>query len=1366
MSTKELPARTKKTPVKTTDISTNFRRMVPHGKVEVDGIHQALKLTGKGTVTLKPDNGVEKSDAFTVEAVITPSRLKKNQYVLESQNPPVRIELKPDGTVVGSIHTAKGWESIDSGERKVAAKETASVRFIRKEAGEIALEINDRHANSGAASEDMVALGNNGITIGGDSSGKTNLYHGTVGGIRMRKGVLDGITLDNYRATEKKLADDLKSHLGFAGRLEVLVEPDMVDERFNSIKAILSAAGVEDISGLSTLTIDEPTTIAANQVMVAPPKTTGSTVNWTEVAGAIITAGVSEAVGMTARLMPNRNSVKALKYLSGATNGSEGKESDGKPKKYTSMEKDHDRALRNIMYDVTKGEGSTKIGSFTAKRNSKLALRIKKPLLSELVRPTQKIEITDKNFFDDMEENAPDNWAAFSAPQYYLTSITTIPVNTSVIIAGRLDLTNQTLRIEPDVKTLYIIAEEVVGDVNASITWRRPGGYTPAREDDPNKNGRSYTGVHTSSGSRNGLAGGDGLNGDPGFIGANGIDAPNLEVWVKNLTAMPDIDLNGEDGIKGGRGQRGGRGGNGAKGQTGKWWWFFGAQCWENPGHGGDGGDGGDGGRGGRGGTGGHGGEVAIGVLQGTLASTVQARAFKIQNQRGQEGRGGDGGSGGYGGTGGLHGNDYVDGGEVCGTGVNGDTGDRGQPGATGHDGHEGGDGSLRFFEFTEENWIAQLTRPWLYELTPSLAFPGDEVIITGTRFADNDRVIVDGQSHAITINADESASFVLRTNMTGGEKDLYVRRHDGDESNHMRLWIKPRLHSLPDGIARDSEVTLTGLAFVTGAKVLYDGLLVDATVDTRTSLRFTVPGTGGVPAPENDVSLAVRNPDGLESNERIATLPRTLDSGFRIGVHDFSFANFASGNPSWGTFEGTFGALEVWHELLDPIFGHPILTVAFYIFYQHFLKGVDNGGLATGFCTSLSTIVLDEFHTGSTDTYSRYTLDDATRERFTAIHGRLLSRESLIDFHDQGRRGTANVATVFRRIEASLRDGADRHSAQMLFFVPSGAAWDEGYFDMLGDSHCIVPIRMVYPVGHDGISMDGVKLFCWDCNHPGIPGDTAAHNCRVEFRGVGGEIRFSYFDGGSTEQFTSEDGITLATMTNGKYLLSDHDMPFSGPFGLTTFVLDFLLSPADLLVEDSEGRRTGLDGGSIVAEIDNSHPAYLAKNLYMLPSDEALTRHITGNGNGTYDYHSIASNGTSISLENVATITGEEDVLAVNADASQVRFTPGSSKAFRLNLAKEIGGQVRAVSVDGIPAGPMTSMDLTVSPDLSVIRVGNQEAAANVNVRVSVYEKVSGTNATLDRNSVNLPTDNDLMVAVSDWEDLTVEVRNLPFEM
>ena len=90
-----------------------------------------------------------------------------------------------------------------------------------------------------------------------------------------------------------------------------------------------------------------------------------------------------------------------------------------------------------------------------------------------------------------------------------------------------------------------------------------------------------------------GLSGGDGRAGAAGIDGARGVDAPDIEIWVKRMTAMPNLDLNGEDGRQGGQGQRGGLGGNGANGEGGKRIWVFGWRCTSDPGDGGDGGDGG-----------------------------------------------------------------------------------------------------------------------------------------------------------------------------------------------------------------------------------------------------------------------------------------------------------------------------------------------------------------------------------------------------------------------------------------------------------------------------------------------------------------------------------------------------------------------------------------------------------------------------------------------------------------------------------------------------------------------------------------------------------------------------------------------------
>lgn len=455
-----------------------------------------------------------------------------------------------------------------------------------------------------------------------------------------------------------------------------------------------------------------------------------------------------------------------------------------------------------------------------------------------------------------------------------------------------------------------------------------------------------------------------------------------------------------------------------------------------------------------------------------------------------------------------------------------------------------------------------------------------------------------------------------------------------------------------------------------------------------------------------------------------------------------------------------------MWHEQLDPVFGHPVLTPAFYAFYHEFLKGEDRGGLATGFCTSLASVALDEFWTGSDDTHARYALDAETRRRFTAVHGRLLSKESLTRMHDQSRQGLDRVEQSLRVVEDTFRHGS-RENAPLLFFIPSGAVWDAGYMEGLEESHCIVPVRIQYPPGHDGTDPDGVTLYVWDNNHPVEDGEADARNCRVEFFRQDGEIHFEYYDGDRTTdpEFSSQDGLTLGTQTLDEYLLSDVDMPFSGPVGLTRFIVDFLLSPADLKVTDGTGRVTGVDAGQIKAEIPDSHPVYLRRRAFLLPMDTALTRTITGSDTGTYDYHSLSPRDTSVSLEGVETSSGEQDVLHVNADGTQVRFEPGTRKTLDMTLGRRVDGQVRGLSVDGVAGGPTEEVDVTLSSDLSAVRVGNRGPDTTVDVKLVGMDTETASNTTIDRRGVSLPTDNDLAVFVTDWEDLSMEVRTVPFE-
>jgi len=486
----------------------------------------------------------------------------------------------------------------------------------------------------------------------------------------------------------------------------------------------------------------------------------------------------------------------------------------------------------------------------------------------------------------------------------------------------------------------------------------------------------------------------------------------------------------------------------------------------------------------------------------------------------------------------------------------------------------------------------------------------------------------------------------------------------------------------------------------------------------------------------------------------------------FRYGTHNLSFRNFSDGAPDWGTFRETFGTAEVLHEQLDPFFGHPILTAAFYAFYQYFLKGTANGGLATGFCTSLASLVADSFWTGRTDTHAL--TKEGLHRHLTAVHGKLLSRESLLHFHEQGRDGVARVEKSCREIETTFLKGCGRRNAPLLFFIPAGEVWDSGYFDKLGSSHCVMPYRFRYPPGHPGpqlspdstttvTDLNGVELYVWDCNAPSSP------DCKLVLTNSGGgRVDFAYFPGGSAAQFRSEEGLTLGVMSNGNYLLADHDLPFSGPNGLTRFILDFLLSPADLQVTDQHGRRAGNFGGLIRAEIPDSHPCYLARGMYMLPDDLPLTRLISGTGIGEYAFHSLSPRAGSVVLQGVSTARGQVDLLMMNADRTRLSFAPAAAKAFNLILGRRVGDQGRGLIVRGAGGAPAADVTVAASPDLSEVAVGNQGAARRLEVSAVIVDAQNDVRLVKPVAALNVTAKSEIKVAMEDWRTLRAHVQAL----
>lgn len=167
-----------------------------------------------------------------------------------------------------------------------------------------------------------------------------------------------------------------------------------------------------------------------------------------------------------------------------------------------------------------------------------------------------------------------------------------------------------------------------------------------------------------------------------------------------------------------------------------------------------------------------------------------------------------------------------------------------------------------------------------------------------------------------------------------------------------------------------------------------------------------------------------------------------------------------------------------------------------------------------------------------------------------------------------------------------------------------------------------------------------------------------------------------------------------------------------------------------------------------------------------MLPPGEAYVRKFVGTAGGKYTFNTIMPEGMSIALENVDTVAGQEDSLSIGADGTLLRFSPAVEKRVDLSVCRMVGDQARALTVTGVGGGPGSDIDIASSPDLSLIRVGNQGAdRSNIEVRAFMLDKSTGAKLNQNVPGLTIPKDNDMTIAVTDWKRLQPSISMVPFE-
>lgn len=448
-----------------------------------------------------------------------------------------------------------------------------------------------------------------------------------------------------------------------------------------------------------------------------------------------------------------------------------------------------------------------------------------------------------------------------------------IMVNTAYWAATEIHLAdNTTVILKHPHQYLVIMAEKLTVGNNVTFTWERPQRSIPAKQ--PAQAPRPAAPMSTHLG---GDPGAEGIAGGKGGRGYDGVNAPELEMWLLELEGRPAFDMRGHDGTQGGEGQNGGSGGAGSKGKTAQLDWA--GFCKAGSGAGGNGGRGGAAGSGGDGGNGGRGGKFSLFAPQAILSKYLEG--FYVSVDGGKGGPGGAPGVPGSGGQGGKVGDSLkASFGTVCGSNgrTSGMAGAQGAPGVQGRPGVDGDRQSepIRMKAIDSDEFRRKMLEPIIYTVNPPFAGAGDTVTIEGKRFTQTDKIVVDGEEVKTLVYSDTALQFTVPQTY-GGTRTVQLKQTDGTLSNKASIYILPKISYAQQNnvttqrLLPGNKVVLVGSGFSDRAIVQVNGQdMPDVRLLSTTLLEFTLVRPSQVEVNPNGerVKAKVLQGDGTSSNE------------------------------------------------------------------------------------------------------------------------------------------------------------------------------------------------------------------------------------------------------------------------------------------------------------------------------------------------------------------------------------------------------------------------------------------------------------------------------------------------------------------
>src|SRR5215471_7065490 len=369
----------------------------------------------KSSVDIARQHDLDALQSFTIEATINPTSITSTrQNIVEGQTPSIALFIESNGKLLGSIHTAGGWVTVDSGPTLVRAGVAQRVTFTRDANGKNELAINGASVGNRSVAGPIQNVGALGFRVGRGMDGSTFPFSGTIKDLVIRQGVVTQQFFDQQAQAAQRLEAKVRQ-AGVIKNIVVNLLPDASHARLQHVKDIMNAAGVQTLSDLDTLPVKTRTPLSRGQVLVAPKKAAVVHVNWADIAKQFRAGDATAQRNILAAHLTNQNSSAFLRHLP--------------TEKIAPV-----RVAAPSALAAAPGAVAFSPGSGSAPKLPRIPE--KTIHTSETLRlANNKVVAIDAGLLQSLTSTKPAQWPTTSSAQFQVMELKTVPIDSAVVIA-------------------------------------------------------------------------------------------------------------------------------------------------------------------------------------------------------------------------------------------------------------------------------------------------------------------------------------------------------------------------------------------------------------------------------------------------------------------------------------------------------------------------------------------------------------------------------------------------------------------------------------------------------------------------------------------------------------------------------------------------------------------------------------------------------------------------------------------------------------------------------------------------------------------------------------------------------------------